>query len=175
MHNVRHSLGACAVLVVVGCSQDLIPPSDPLPEVISATIEANSTMVVAATVRVSGFGDSVRVAFHLEGATGSDSVSAPVMLPLNGAVDVPVLGLLPQASYLMRAVVFFRGDSAVSGSLAVTTGALPPDLPARAAHRRTPTNCLARSLRPSLPSTRNILTWQTSDLPTLHKALNRSW
>ena len=139
MHNVRHSLGACAVLVVVGCSQDLIPPSDPLPEVISATIEANSTMVVAATVRVSGFGDSVRVAFHLEGATGSDSVSAPVMLPLNGAVDVPVLGLLPQASYLMRAVVFFRGDSAVSGSLAVTTGALPPDLPAYATSGSAPT------------------------------------
>ena len=127
--NVRRSLGACAVLVAAGCSQDLVPPPDPLPQVSSATIEANSTMVVAATVRVAGFGDSVRVAFHAEGATGSDSASAAVMLPRNDAVDVPVLGLLPQTSYLMRAVVFFRGDSAMSNPLALTTGALPADLP----------------------------------------------
>ncbi len=95
----------------------------------SAGVSANPNMVVSALVRFGGIGDSARVRFHVAGSAVDSTTPA-----FTGPFDVdtlPVLGLLPQTTYVFRAVVYGSGtDSATSDSLTLTTGSLPVDLPA---------------------------------------------
>ncbi len=121
---MRRRLAAITTLAVLaGCSGD--GPTGP--RISSVTVVANPNMVVAATVRYLGTGDSVRVRYHVAAATG-DSVT-PATANTGDTLNLPVLGLLPQTAYVFRAVAFRGGDSAVSDSVTLTTGALPADLP----------------------------------------------
>lgn len=83
------------------------------------------------SVRVSQ-ADSVRVQFNLAEAAPGDSVTPAVMTIADSAV-IPVLGLLPERRYVLRAVAFGPGGTVSGNPIEFTTGALPADLPRYAA------------------------------------------
>ncbi len=106
-------------------------PVQPRPPVIAqATVAANPTNVLSAVVTVRlADADSAGVRFHPAGAAG-DSLAPGVASGGDSAVVVPVLGLLPDTTYVLRVVAWGGADSAVGDSLTFRTGTLPADLPA---------------------------------------------
>jgi hypothetical protein len=102
-----------------------------LPPVIdSASIVPNPHNVLNAVVRVHLHdADSVRVHFALAAEAVSFDSATPAMPAATGIAMVPVLGLLPESDYRMRAVAFGRGKRDSSETLTLTTGALPDDVP----------------------------------------------
>jgi hypothetical protein len=73
--------------------------------------------------------DADRVAVRY-GIRGSALDSATPLGVANDSVDLLVLGLLPATAYQMQVVAYRGRNSATSDTMAFTTGALPPDLPA---------------------------------------------
>jgi hypothetical protein len=96
---------------------------------VSASSQNALSGIVAVRAR---YTDSVEIRFHLADVTETDSVTPAVSL-VGGAGTIPVLGLLPERRYVLRAVAYGAGGSAVSGPLELTTLSLPSDLPAYSA------------------------------------------
>src|SRR6185436_2053236 len=92
---------ALALAASMACATD---PSPPPPSVQAVSVAANPTNVLAATVSVTAdHADSVRVLFHAAGQSG-DSVTPGVAGA--GTLQLDVLGLLPERSYVFRAAAF---------------------------------------------------------------------
>ena len=121
-----------AAVVCTACggeSAGVAPPI--LPEIVAAEVSANPENVLSAIVAVRArYADSVIVRFHVgDDVAATDSVTSAVSL-VGGAGSIPVLGLLPEHRYVMRAVAYGAGGSAVSSPVELTTRSLPTDLPA---------------------------------------------
>jgi hypothetical protein len=110
------------------CADAYAPVRAPQPVVSIMSIEANTANVLAASIAVATtFADSVRVQFHVLGASG-DSITPAVVA--QSVLDLPVYGLLPQQPYAFRVTAYGPGGIATSDSATLTTGALPDDVPA---------------------------------------------
>ncbi len=127
---------AVALFVAGACGDDhqaIVAPPAP-PAIAGAVVTANPDNVLSAvvSVRVANT-DSVIVHFHAAAAaTGGDSAT-PASPVVADSFDVPVLGLLPGQRYVLRAVAYGPGGTAVGDSLSFTTGPLPTDIPAYSA------------------------------------------
>ncbi len=117
------------LLLVAGCLGDdgTTPVAFP-PEIRAGTVASNPDNVIAAivTVRVL-YADSVAVRYD-PSFDRLDAVSAAVA-PVDDTVLVPVLGLLPDATYVLQPVAWGTGHVAVGAPLSFSTGTLPDDLP----------------------------------------------
>ena len=129
----RRTLVLVAVLVA-GCSDEPPvapgPPAPPAPGITTARVAPNLSNVLSAvvTARVVNT-DSVSVRFHpLAVPPGSEDFAPAVAVSGDSAV-IPVLGLLPDTAYVLRAVAFGGAASVASDSLVFRTGSLPVDLP----------------------------------------------
>lgn len=121
----------CVAVVAAACGSEPIGVErDPSPAILSATVVQNAHNVVSAIVSVRALrAESVAVRFHLTGASAGDDILTPAVLATGELADVPVLGLLPERRYAMRAVVYGEKESVVGDPLALETGSLPLDLP----------------------------------------------
>lgn len=138
---LRSRYALTAVLAgILACADSTRPPENAA-RIDEAEVVANPNMAISALVLFRGAGDSARVRYRLAGA---DADSLTPAVPVGGTEQdtVAVLGLLPEAAYELRLVVYggesFAVDSQVSAGLAFTAGALPPDLPAYTAGGTTP-------------------------------------
>jgi len=120
-----------AALILGACADAPLNVSRTLPPAIeAAAVSPNAPNVLSAIVSVRVHrADSVAVRFRpADALSAADSVTPPV--PTSGdAAAVPVLGLLPDRSYIFRPVVYGAGGTVLGDDLELTTGALPPDLP----------------------------------------------
>jgi hypothetical protein len=120
--------GAVA-LALAACGETVTNP-DPAPPPALENLAAEPRTGNVLSLVVSGrarHADSVAARYGVEGAT-LDSV-APAVRPAAGAVELPVLGLLPETSYTVRVLAYGPGGSVSSEPMQVTTGSLPDDLP----------------------------------------------
>ena len=131
----RNSTGRQAVigaaLILCACADDpmgVVRPPPPAIEDAAVTPNPHNVLSVVVAVRARR-ADSVAVRFRPAGASAAaDSMTPPV--PVNQeAAMIPVLGLLPDQSYLLRPVAYGAGGAVQGDALEITTGALPPDLP----------------------------------------------
>ena len=125
----RTVLMVIAAATLAACSSETSGPVvTHLARVDSAGVTANPNMVVSALVWLHGAGDSAYVRYHVQGTPG-DSITPYAHLTA-GIDTLPVLGLLPQTTYVLRVVTSHSAaDTASSDSLVFTTGALPVGLP----------------------------------------------
>ncbi len=114
---------------LAGCAgESTSPPEVPVPVVEAAAVTAAPSSVLAALATASvRDADSVVVRFGVSG--GALDRVTPAVQPAAGPIELPVLGLLPETEYRLLVVAFGGGASASSDTLALTTGALPADLP----------------------------------------------
>ena len=115
-------LGACADPVGV-----VVPRA---PELVSSAVAPNANTVLGASMTVHvRRADSVAVRYHLAGAgSAADSLTATVRTTADSAV-VPLLGLLPDQSYVALPVAYGLGPPKIGEPLDFATGSLPADLP----------------------------------------------
>jgi hypothetical protein len=112
-----------------GCEDavDCAPCSDPPTlESSAATVRSANVLSLLVTATVHG-ADSVVARYGLPG--GSLDSAAPPVRPVEGEVEIVVLGLWPETTYQVRVVAFVAGDSMAGPLLQATTGSLPADLP----------------------------------------------
>ena len=131
MSAIRRSLAGLGLAAAVGCSSDDGPMVEPPPPPVvlgSAAVAGPHNVLSAVVAATLQHADSVVVRFGVGAALDSTTPSA---VPVDGAVNVPVLGLLPATTYSMQLLAWGAEDSvATSDTLALTTGQLPADLPA---------------------------------------------
>lgn len=126
----RHMRNALLVVAAGGCADASAPA--PAPEIVSAVVESNPENVISAAVTiVAQNADSVRVHYRLEGGEAADSVTPAEATGESNTI--PVVGLLPERRYSMRAVAFGPGGVTSGDAVLFVTGALPADLPAYSA------------------------------------------
>lgn len=113
-------------LLVAAC--DSTGPRIPEVRHDSSAVAAGAHNVLSAVVRVYGMGDSARIRFGVTASGALDSLTPAVLLE-NDSARVPVLGLLPATAYQFAVELFGGSDTVLSPTLALTTGALPGDLP----------------------------------------------
>lgn len=131
---MRRSLVACAVASVAtlasACSEPPAGPNEAPPDIEAATVEPNAHNVLSAIVRVRvRQADSIVVRYRLADDVGGASDMTPAVTVENEMAAIPVLGLLPERRYAVRAIAYGEAGITVSDNLETTTGALPPDLP----------------------------------------------
>jgi hypothetical protein len=121
----------CAAVLIAACVNEPSAPSlSVAPAIAASAVVANSDNVLSATLSVRVLhADSVGVRFHVKDSGASTDSVAPAVRTVGGSVAIPVLGLLPARSYVLRAVAFWAGGSVVGDSIELTTGVLPLDLP----------------------------------------------
>ena len=138
MNPGRWILGA-ALAVAAGCGENpgVADPSGPL-RIETSQVEPNPANALSAvvTLRVRG-ADSAAVRFGTAGAD-PDQLT-PAAIPRAGTAVVPVLGLMPETTYLLEALAWSGGASTSGERLHFTTGALPEDLPSYTAGGPDPT------------------------------------
>jgi len=86
----------------------------------------NNVVSVVVTTRAR-FADSVAVRYGLAGAR-LDSAT-PAVTPQDDSAVIPILGLLPETSYLLQVVAYGSGQVTDGDTLTVGTAMLPADLP----------------------------------------------
>src|SRR5688572_8709832 len=96
-----------------GCASDslnVVP--DPAPQLISATIGANANNTIISLASLQGCdAQGVAVAYGIaDGSSSFASTTPAVSLDADSAI-VPVLGLLPEQRYVMRAILFGEGGT----------------------------------------------------------------
>jgi hypothetical protein len=125
------ALGFAATLSAIACRSEPSGVGAPEPPgVESASVAANQHNVLAALVSVHVTGaDSVAVLFSLADAAGGTDTLTPAVPVAGSSVAVPVLGLLPQRTYALRAIAYGPGGKSHGPSLSLTTDTLPSDLP----------------------------------------------
>ena len=121
----------CAATLLAACAEEPVGVPQPLPPAFvssAVTPNANSVLSAVVTIRVQR-ADSVAVQFHLgDVSSAADSVPPAVAVAGDSAV-VPLLGLLPDHSYVARPMAYGAGVPRIGNPLDFTTGALPSDLP----------------------------------------------
>ncbi|MDP9178004.1 MAG: aryl-sulfate sulfotransferase [Gemmatimonadota bacterium] len=117
-------------LLVVACDNDPAAPSSFARKIDSVVAAANAHNALSAIVTVRARQvDSVAVRFRLSDAPpGGDSITPAVQTAADSAV-VPVLGLLPDRRYILRAVAYWAGGNVVADPVELSTGNLPSDIP----------------------------------------------
>jgi hypothetical protein len=124
----RRGAIVCVTAAALGCMHEVSAPPPIAPSIGASSAVPNIDNVLSGVVTVHAHNaDSVVVRFHT-GAALVDDVTAAVQMQGDSAI-VPVLGLLPLHDYVLTAVAFGAGRTAVGKSLPLTTGALPDDLP----------------------------------------------
>jgi hypothetical protein len=121
-------------MLIAACANEPTASSPPVaPTIEAAAGEANSHNALGAIVSVRmRNADSVAVRFRLADVPSTgDSVTPAVGTPGDSATTavVPVLGLLPERHYLLRAVAYGAGGTVEGDAIEFTTGPLPSDLP----------------------------------------------
>jgi hypothetical protein len=104
--------------------------SAPLPPTVSADVEPSAVVSTAARVHVTSQ-NAVQVVVAWGDSPSLGQSTPPVPVPASGELSVPILGLAPAATNYVQVTAFGAGGDAVSAPpSSVTTGPLPPDLPA---------------------------------------------
>src|SRR5438034_1802150 len=125
---------AAAAWPLAGCGSDRANAPIAAPVIVSNVVAANSHNVLSAAMLVKARGaDSVAVRYHLASEIDAqDSVTASVPISGDSAL-VPVLGLIAERTYVVRAMLYGERGTAFGDWLELTTAALPADLPHYAA------------------------------------------
>ncbi|HUF27864.1 MAG TPA: arylsulfotransferase family protein [Gemmatimonadaceae bacterium] len=125
------ALAAALTLVVsMGCDRDAVvaPTPPPPPEILASAVAANPGNVLSAMVTAEvRFADSIAVHYGLAGGTLEGA--APAVVPIDGSVLVPVLGLRADTRYDLQIVAYGGGEPLAGPVLELLTGTLPEDLP----------------------------------------------
>lgn len=129
-------LGSSALL---GCTEERVAPLV-MPVVDQVRAEPGPHNAVSAVIRAEiSAADSAVIRYGLAGAALDSLTPTFDGLPDSGTVAFPLLGLLPESSYLLQVVAFGHGAAVTSERISFTTGPLPADLPAYAAGGTDPT------------------------------------
>jgi hypothetical protein len=121
-------LGAAGLFLVPGCDAGSTADPGSGPRILGSTVAPNAHNVISAVVVVEVEGaDSVAVRYGTE-ADPLEHVT-PARTPQDGEAVVPVLGLRPDRSYVLRPFAWRAGRSVDGETLAFSTGLLPADLP----------------------------------------------
>ncbi|HYN80067.1 MAG TPA: arylsulfotransferase family protein [Gemmatimonadaceae bacterium] len=118
-----------AAMLVAACDNDLAAPS--FSRMIDSTLAAanpHNALSAIVTVRVRQV-DSVAVRFRLADAPATGDSITPAAQTAGDSAAVPVLGLLPERRYILRAVAYWAGGNVVGEPVEFTTGNLPLDIP----------------------------------------------
>lgn len=117
----------CVVALMTACTNEPAGPSSPVPPtIVSLDVAADTENVLSAVASVHvRDADSVAIYFTL--GTG-DSLS-PAVTAVGDSATIPLLGLLPARSYLIRAIAYGAGGNTIGNVAELTTDALPADLP----------------------------------------------
>ena len=119
-------------VLIAACADDSVAPFGVAKPTVSAVkVAANSFNALSAEV---GFrvqhADSVAVRFYLHGdPPGQASLTPPLVVTVD-SVAVPVFGLLPARRYIFHPVAYSASGITMGEPVELTTGELPPDLPA---------------------------------------------
>jgi len=126
----RSVTAVVAVAVMAGCTSDPAGPAPASVPVIAMTsVAGNPDNVLSAVVHTEVSGaDSVAVRFRLAGAAAADSVT-PFSPATAGSMELPMLGLLPDAVYSIRVEAIGAGGSVRGKLVQLTTPPLPSDVP----------------------------------------------
>ncbi|HMC56407.1 MAG TPA: arylsulfotransferase family protein [Gemmatimonadaceae bacterium] len=133
---------AGATPLILACSGDANAPAPVRcvpPDIVMSRVDANANNVLSAvTVARVRFADSVLVRFS---GTDTSQVSATpaVASDAGDSVVVPILGLLPRASYNLELHAYNACATMTGTAMSFTTGALPSDLPRYTASGIAPT------------------------------------
>ena len=130
MMSVRNLRVAALIGLLSACDNGAAPHVTALATIDMALVRTDTSNVLAAIVsaRVRD-ADSIAVRFHILGGVPGVDSSAAAVIPVSDSATIPVLGLLPETTYSMRAIAWRDGNSVLGDSLTFTTEALPPDLP----------------------------------------------
>ncbi len=115
--------------MLAACDGDVTDPRSPVAPVLetpAASTRAGNVLSILVTGRVR-FADSVAVRYGIPGAA-LDSFT-PAVVPTDGEIALPVLGLWPDTTYELRLLAHGEGGTVSSAPLYATTGSLPEDLP----------------------------------------------
>ena len=117
--------------VIAACSTEPAGPSRaPAPVVDASTARANPHNAISALVWVRArHADSVAVSYRVAGGSFAPESLTPAVRVMGDSTLVPVLGLLPDAAYAMKAVAIGPGGTVEGAPLSFTTDPLPSDLP----------------------------------------------
>jgi hypothetical protein len=133
---MRGAVFLTVLVLLGGCTTE---PGEPPPVIERAVASAGDgnalSAVVAARIRNA---DSARVRFG-PGNTGEPDSATPAVPVEGDSALIPVLGLLPETAYEVEVVAYGPGGAERGEALPVTTGPLPPDLPAYVASGDDPT------------------------------------
>jgi outer membrane protein assembly factor BamB len=123
------ALLVAAALVAAACSDDTpTGESCRAAELVSSEVRPIGGNALGATVTMRlQSADSVAVRYGLS-ADALDSLAPAIVVRSEWAV-VPVLGLLPERDYIMRAIAYGNCATTESPELQLRTGSLPTDLP----------------------------------------------
>ncbi|MBC7790104.1 MAG: aryl-sulfate sulfotransferase [Anaerolineae bacterium] len=126
----RRAIIGSAVLITGCANEPAAPAPQLLPAIDAVTVNANTHNSLSAIVEMSvRRADSVAVRFHVGDMTTALNSITPVVHTTGHAAVIPVLGLLPNSRYTMRAVAYGPGGSVIGDPLEFTTDTLPSDLP----------------------------------------------
>jgi len=119
-----------AAPMMAACERVTGVDAPPQPVIASATVAHDAGNALAATFTAAvQHADSVAVRYRLTAAASPGWLTTPAAAVGGGTVTLPVLGLLPEQSYELRLIAWGKGAAIESESRALTTGALPADLP----------------------------------------------
>lgn len=127
---LRAALLISAAAVAVACSELTGVGGPTVPAIVAASALPDAGDALAAVVRMQVLhGDSVVVQYRLARAAAAGWLATPSFTVAGDSVVAPVLGLLPETDYELRAVVYGASGRVVGKTLALTTATLPADLP----------------------------------------------
>ena len=123
-----------ALVPLAACEHITGTDRPPTPAIVSATVapDAGNALAASFTVKLQ-HADSVAVHYRLSASASPGWLTTPAVAVTAESVTLSVLGLLPEQDYELRAVAWGKGGAIEGGSRALTTGALPADLPRFAA------------------------------------------
>lgn len=121
----------CVTGLIAACVNEPAGPSGLVaPTIASLTVAKDSQNVLSAivSVRVSHT-DSVAVSYMLGDVSSSGDSLTPAVKTVQDSGTVPVLGLLPDRRYIVRAIAYGGGRSVIGDAVEIRTEDLPGDLP----------------------------------------------
>jgi hypothetical protein len=127
---MRNRVIVGVALLVAACDNDLAAPSSFARKIDSTVAAQNPHNALSAivTIRVLQV-DSVAVRYRLADATATGDSITPAVKMVGDSAAVPVLGLLADRRYVLRAVAYWAGGNVVGDPVELTTGSLPADIP----------------------------------------------
>jgi hypothetical protein len=112
-----------------GCgTDDVVAPVGNAADIVASAVSPNPNNVISAIVVVEvQRADSVAVRYRIAGDTLDQTTAA--FAATDSTTVIPVLGLVPDTSYLLQALAWGGGELTGGRTLAFATGTLPGDLP----------------------------------------------